>query len=374
MNTLSLPILAVSLFLTLRKSAVQALPIFSNTCAPLLVRRQDIPAVVPTSNQPLTPAVFITVGSIVVIGIMISMIGVVLNWRRKSHLARNNLANGGYDSNGNPIAGSGGGDNSRGPMSDKGQPILAQDELDKLFPAISFAEFVESSGKVSEITSSMVSLHNVKTACANDEKYASIKDATTVVLEPTASELSKAPTNHHIFHRGSDNYICAICQQNIGDEEPESTRASVNDIDISLPADQAVPNTSQSGDNDLAVDLEKTAATSTDTQVASTNNTVSRPIFIRQLPCNHIFHDGCIVPWLTLRKACCPLCQFNLRENINLLNSTENESGHDDSNTSVSTSSSTDIEVSDASQIARPEPARVRSTTAELQPAHNIIV
>lgn len=32
---------------------------------------------------------------------------------------------------------------------------------------------------------------------------------------------------------------------------------------------------------------------------------------IRALECHHVFHDACITPWLTTRKACCPLCKRN---------------------------------------------------------------
>ncbi|KAH8428512.1 putative RING finger protein [Aspergillus melleus] len=32
---------------------------------------------------------------------------------------------------------------------------------------------------------------------------------------------------------------------------------------------------------------------------------------IRPLTCGHIFHSGCVDPWLTRRQACCPLCKMS---------------------------------------------------------------
>lgn len=31
----------------------------------------------------------------------------------------------------------------------------------------------------------------------------------------------------------------------------------------------------------------------------------------RQLPCHHMFHDSCIIPWLDTRNTC-PVCRFEL--------------------------------------------------------------
>ena len=37
---------------------------------------------------------------------------------------------------------------------------------------------------------------------------------------------------------------------------------------------------------------------------------------LRQLPCQHYFHTDCIVPWLTERQPCCPLCKQDVTEAV----------------------------------------------------------
>jgi hypothetical protein len=56
---------------------------------------------------------------------------------------------------------------------------------------------------------------------------------------------------------------------------------------------------------------------------------------VRKLPCEHKFHDMCVIPWLTERHSNCPLCKFDVLEHIIEKRtdlSTEEESVEEDDN------------------------------------------
>jgi len=53
---------------------------------------------------------------------------------------------------------------------------------------------------------------------------------------------------------------------------------------------------------------------------------------LRLLPCGHFFHTDCVLPWLTERQDCCPLCKVKVSSdgqttNVEISNDAENHDG-----------------------------------------------
>lgn len=55
---------------------------------------------------------------------------------------------------------------------------------------------------------------------------------------------------------------------------------------------------------------------------------------VRVLPCGHRYHDDCLIPWLTTRQACCPLCKFDVLEYINSESASKQGTGGEEDTTS----------------------------------------
>ena len=57
--------------------------------------------------------------------------------------------------------------------------------------------------------------------------------------------------------------------------------------------------------------LTHAVGTSTDTSCCICLEEFGTDGRLKQLPCGHIFHSSCVVPWLTTRRKLCPLCKHD---------------------------------------------------------------
>lgn len=131
--------------------------------------------------------------------------------------------------------------------------------------------------------------------------------------------------------------ICSICHESIagesdirGERKPKAKlgHKSVQDISDSIPSD-STPSDSNSSDlssldpNSLdsnvsdsislhlspSDDLSDDGPESEEEEEDEDDYVVVADPKIRQLPCWHVFHDECLVPWVVKRSSTCPLCK-----------------------------------------------------------------
>lgn len=106
------------------------------------------------------------------------------------------------------------------------------------------------------------------------------------------------------------DYLCSICQESISEWPDCSNSITKEDEPELLPADEEVAHTA-------APPVEAPEPTEeldiSDARPGAGFPEDGSPL-IRQLPCKHVFHDMCIVPWVTGCVPTCPLCKSILKD------------------------------------------------------------
>lgn len=177
-------------------------------------------------------------------------------------------------------------DELRGGISDYyWKAVLSKPELDKMFPAEPYSKFLTEYNAENR-------LHN-KSLAASDKPLGAHDAPDETPVEALAEvDLSTIQLEEE---EEEPKFLCAICQQFIGQEDAVDVESLV-------------------AQDDNMCDLTDTTSPPhyEMEEITETHRIEVGPeVLIRHLSCNHIFHDECIIPWLTTQKAICPLCQHS---------------------------------------------------------------
>ncbi|CDW86796.1 ring finger protein [Stylonychia lemnae] len=113
---------------------------------------------------------------------------------------------------------------------------------------------------------------------------------------PPASKLAiQALKNYCILDFKNSNTECCVCQELFKDYEPDTTKLIIK----------------QQQNQVVSSDSDQQMKEPNEQQNDQQNQEVIKVPKILEMPCTHMFHDECLIPWLEKHNSC-PTCRFEL--------------------------------------------------------------
>lgn len=247
--------------------------------------------------------IFIVIGALVIVGVLFAVGGMCIKWRRYPTLvldASDPEARTGIRLVAPRIR----------PSSKKAR-VISKDELDEMFPAVPYNKFLDEYRTAG-------SKPVFGKGDDNDNDKVNDND------NGTKGDLGVQPLDDD-DDDSEHRFVCAICQTYIGHPEDDSdVEEYVHQVSTSSTTKRTTT-TPETAPGVVGQDDEEKKPTTLHIENATTPVTTSNEgqatadlavvedehVLVRHLSCHHVFHDRCIVPWLTSKKANCPLCQHS---------------------------------------------------------------
>ncbi|KAL8947630.1 MAG: hypothetical protein Q9183_007766, partial [Haloplaca sp. 2 TL-2023] len=128
--------------------------------------------------------------------------------------------------------------------------------------------------------------------------------------ETTPPENSTSKEDHSTIKDAGSSSTDSADRTNATTSQPSATAGSSADTPATAPTRQEVQNDDDMDDDDqiqIAVPSEMLANPGDSCAICI--DTLEDDEDVRGLTCGHAFHASCLDPWLTSRRACCPLCK-----------------------------------------------------------------
>jgi hypothetical protein len=204
--------------------------------------------------------------------------------------------------------------------------LMSMDEVNERFPLTKYKNWVASrareglptSGGVTAPPSRAGSVRNVEgvipSSPTGTKHSISSRPATAVSAEPTAITVSQAAnakdgefsTEHKDFATTREQKIATpAVEENNKLEQVQTTASTFNKRESTHSQDDD----DEDEDEQIHCAVPPEMLNSPGDSCAICIDTLEEDDDIRGLTCGHAFHAGCLDPWLTSRRACCPLCK-----------------------------------------------------------------
>ncbi len=213
---------------------------------------------------------------------------------------------------------------------------MTMDEVNERFPLTKYKAWRsnrENQGlsTAGGISSRPASIKAVETGIQPSEPVSTPTPTTAPAPAEESAEASKAPTLPPLFVHQQDTVTSSSgaapsgaqtstfgsdapwARSSLNEKQPDPDKAKI-ETGASQDSPPGRPSATDTDDDDDDDDPIRTAAppellASPGDTCAICLDTLDEDDDVRGLTCGHAFHAGCVDPWLTSRRACCPLCK-----------------------------------------------------------------
>lgn len=259
--------------------------------------------------------------------------------------------------------------------------LLTQEELDSMFPVLKYKDW-SSQQKQKGLPSEGGISDSAAYAFEKSLNNTSNVDAGSNQQQPNSSCSSTETTQSNTINTTTQSESIDNSGSNINDKD-QKIQIDINNRTAATPQESENKYPTPSSTNDLTIsfsadDEEEEEHTSKYQGPIDSGDTCAICIDslepdddIRALTCHHVFHSDCITPWLTTRRALCPLCKHDYYQGATTSNQQTQESQEDEnsqtSERNATTNNTRNIDsnnnnISHASSTPPPQQAQNRSS------------